>query len=128
VGKGKDSLILDARTNGNRPEIPRLTEILDGNGTMIRIDLTRWSDGGCAFVNFNIEYRKLEFGVWMRVYRKDSATKVFIIQTQLNNKYEIKIKVSNEAGSVEKLFKVESNPGNLNSMFVLQCKSTYSLY
>ncbi|ODM92162.1 Down syndrome cell adhesion molecule-like protein Dscam2 [Orchesella cincta] len=110
VGKGEMSLVLSARTNGNLPEMPKLTEILDGNGTMIRIDLMRWSDGGCPITNFNIEYKKESSGNWLRIYRRDNSSRVFIIQTQLYSKYEIKIRVENDAGSVTKVFKVESYP------------------
>lgn len=42
IGLGEFSSILKTKTNGNPPEHPKLmTEIIDGNGTMIRIDLSR---------------------------------------------------------------------------------------
>ncbi|CAL8129128.1 unnamed protein product [Orchesella dallaii] len=112
VGKGEPSQELIARTNGNLPEMAKLTQVLDGNGTMIRIDLTRWSDGGCPITSFNIEYKKVssEGGIWMRVFRRENSTKVFVIQTEERAKYDIKIRVENDAGSVNKLFRVDSSP------------------
>lgn len=123
VGKGTSSPVVKAKTNGNPPEgSPRLTEILDGNGTMIRIDLNRWPDGGCPITNFNIEYRRDSSALsttsgqqqqqWMRIYRKENGTRVFIFQTEPNSKYQIRIKLENDAGSVTKTFLVESHPGS----------------
>ncbi|CAL8129109.1 unnamed protein product [Orchesella dallaii] len=109
VGKGEPSQQISVRTGGKEPEIPKLTEILDGNGTMIRIDLTRWSDGGCPIINYNIQYKRESSENWNRIYKKDNSTRVFVIQTQLFSKYEIKIRMENDAGSVTKVFRVESH-------------------
>ncbi|CAL8129113.1 unnamed protein product [Orchesella dallaii] len=115
VGKGEPSQQISVRTKGKEPETPKLTEILDGNGTMIRIDLTRWSDGGCPIINYNIQYKRESSENWNRIYKKENSTRVFVIQTQLFYKYEIKIRMENDAGAVTKVFRVESNSGKLET-------------
>ncbi len=35
IGTGEFSTILKTKTTGNPPEYPKLTEVLDGNGTMV---------------------------------------------------------------------------------------------
>lgn len=111
VGFGEYSPVLSTKTNGNSPETPKLTDILDGNGTMIRIDLSRWNDGGCPVKNFHIEYKTKDSVNWQRIYRQDNDTRVFTFATVTKHKYDIRIAIENDAGSVTKTFHVESVPG-----------------
>jgi len=110
IGIGEFSSILRTKTNGGSPEYPKLTEVLDGNGTMIRVDLNRWPDGGCPIRKFHIEYKTKESQMWIPIYLRDNSTRVFILNTTLGSKYDVRIIVENEAGSVSKTFLVESTP------------------
>ncbi|CAG7820270.1 unnamed protein product, partial [Allacma fusca] len=110
VGLGEYSPELVTRTNGNIPETPKLTDILDGNGTMIRIDLSRWGDGGCPIKSFHIEYKTKESANWQRIYRRDNSSRVFTFATVVRAKYDVRVTIENDAGSVMKTFHVESVP------------------
>jgi len=114
IGLGEFSSMLKTRTNGNPPDMnPALNEILDGNGTMIQIDLSRWGDGGCPLISssFQIEYKPKEAPNWQRIYRRDNSTRQFTFNSMPKVFYEIRITVENDAGTVVKLFEVESDPG-----------------
>lgn len=125
IGLGQFSQVLKARTNGNKPEGAKLTDVLEGNTTVIQIDLTRWPDGGCPIKNFQIEYKALGkqgqqqvqelsgSSTWQRIYRRDNQTRVFVFNTIPNMNYDVSFSVMNEAGSIEKVFRIEANPGKL---------------
>lgn len=118
IGIGEFSEELSTRTNGNIPETPKLTDVLDGNGSSIRIDLSRFADGGCPITNFHIDYKTRESTNWQRIYRKDNLTRVFSFATMPRTKYDIRIGIENDAGSILKTFQVESVPGRKNSALV----------
>lgn len=91
---------------------------------MVRIDLRRWPDGGCSIKRFHIEYKTKESYEWKRIHKKDNNTRLFILNTALNSKYDVRISVENEAGSVSKTFSVESSTRNwlfLNTSFISVC-------
>lgn len=113
IGLGSFSPILRTRTNGQKPDAdPRLNEILAGNGTMVGIDLTRWPTGGCPLKsNFQIEYKPKDSLSWQRIYRPDNYTRKFSFDSRTGTTYELRITVENDAGSVTKLFEIESNQG-----------------
>jgi len=117
VGQGEPSELLTVKTNGDFPGTPKLTEVLDGNGTIIRIDLNRWSDGGCPISSFYIEYKSKQSHTWQRVYRRDNHTRVFMLPTEEGMKYDVRISVQNDAGSSTKTFTVESIPGKFYAFF-----------
>jgi hypothetical protein len=121
IGIGEFSPVLRTKTTGGPPEYPKLTEVLDGNGTMIRVDLNRWPDGGCSIGRFHIEHKSKASIEWAPVYLRDNSTRVFILNTTMGSKYDVRISVENEAGTVSKIFFVESTPStwcNLANPFV----------
>ena len=129
IGLGDFSTILTTKTNGNPPDgNPPLNEILDGNGTMIQIDLSRWPDGGCQLNNnFQIEYKPKDATNWQRIYRRDNTTRRFTFNSMSKVQYEIRITVENDAGTVIKLFEVESDSGKCRMQIQLIFKFNYTV-
>jgi hypothetical protein len=115
IGLGSFSSILKTKTNGQKPDgDPKLNEILNGNGTTVQIDLTRWPTGGCPLKNnFQIEYKPKESLNWQRIYRPDNYTRRFTYSFNAitGTTYELRITVENDAGTVTKQFEIESNQG-----------------
>ncbi|XP_035702797.1 Down syndrome cell adhesion molecule-like protein Dscam2 isoform X2 [Folsomia candida] len=110
IGMGEFSQMLRTKTTGSPPEQhPKLTEVIDGNGTMIRIDLNRWPNGGCRIKKFHLEFKNKNIGEWNTVQRTNFS-RVFILNTTMGTKYDLRISLENEAGLVSKIFSVESSP------------------
>lgn len=112
IGIGEFSSVLKTKTNGSPPEKdPKLTEVIDGNGTMIRIDLSRWPDGGCRIKKFHLEFKnKASNSEWNTIHHRTNLSRVFILNTTLKTKYDFRITLESEAGAVSKTFSVESSP------------------
>lgn len=67
IGMGEFSQMLRTKTTGSPPEQhPKLTEVIDGNGTMIRIDLNRWPNVRKCQLFLSLKLDRMEKLVFVR--------------------------------------------------------------
>lgn len=59
IGVSPSSIILNVRTQGSSPGVPKPVNILYQNSTFVSIKLDEWPDNGCPIQYFVIEYRKV---------------------------------------------------------------------
>lgn len=59
IGTSPSSIILNVRTQGSSPGIPKPTHLLYQNSTFITVKLDEWPDNGCPIQYFVVEYRKV---------------------------------------------------------------------
>uniref|UniRef100_T1GRS2 Fibronectin type-III domain-containing protein n=1 Tax=Megaselia scalaris TaxID=36166 RepID=T1GRS2_MEGSC len=59
IGTSPSSIILNVRTQGSSPGIPKPSNLLHQNSTFVSVKLNEWPDNGCPVQYFVIEYRKV---------------------------------------------------------------------
>lgn len=73
------------------------------NSTRARLNLAGWNNGGCPITSFILEYRAVDAATWTTAQRT-SLTKSYILYDLLEATwYELQMKVTNSAGSADKL-------------------------
>ncbi|KAL5282509.1 hypothetical protein ACFFRR_005558 [Megaselia abdita] len=108
IGTSPSSIILNVRTQGSSPGIPKPTQLLYQNSTFVSINLIEWPDNGCPIQYFIVEYRKVisnsENG-WTLVSNSLKSQKKIIINNLIpSTMYQIKIEAHNVAGSSKSEF------------------------
>lgn len=58
IGTGDASDVLNIRTKGSKPVLPEASRFLQVSSTSVTLNLSAWSDGGCAMSHYVVENKK----------------------------------------------------------------------
>ena len=104
VGKSKNGPILVTRTKGNKPDLPRVKEIIVANATSLLLNLSKWPNGGCKISHYSVMYKVLGYFKWTFVSNSISSDKLVVHDLNPATWYEIRAKAENSAGVNEGVF------------------------
>lgn len=58
IGTGEASDVLNARTRGSKPIVPRAADFMEVSSGSVTLHLKQWQDGGCPMTHFVVENKK----------------------------------------------------------------------
>ncbi|XP_033323157.1 Down syndrome cell adhesion molecule 3 isoform X4 [Megalopta genalis] len=98
VGTGKPSTSISATTKGTAPLLPKDRDIINANGTSVKLNLLSWPNGGCPIQYYTVEYRRrVSTEPWILVASR--ATENLIIRDlKTASWYSLRLTAHNDAG------------------------------
>lgn len=128
VGQGSPSPIQTVTTKGGPPLLPKEKELISTNTTTLQLNLDAWPDGGCAIVQFSIQYRAHHEKKWTIIAKSVSEEKILVQYLMPATWYQLKVVAENDAGSVNGVFNfatTTTSGGKLQILCVIQIHTLF---
>ncbi|XP_076361336.1 cell adhesion molecule Dscam1-like isoform X2 [Tachypleus tridentatus] len=103
AGKGENSDVVAAKTQGNVPKAPKRQAFLSINASSVSIHLTTWQSNGCPINFFVIQYKPHLQSEWILVSNNIVAEQKTVVISDLNSGswYTLLVTAHNDVGPTE---------------------------
>lgn len=121
-GKGENSQIVLATTDGSKPSSISKERFLVPNITFVSLFLENWLDNSCPITYFELSYKKTDETNWTIVSGSLVKQKYYLLKNlQPGTEYVIRVKAHNNAGVTEteyRFFTLRKIGGNYESLII----------
>jgi hypothetical protein len=126
VGKSEPSATIIARTDGEPPLPPKLSDTLSNIGSHeVTVNLMSWKGGQCPISHFSIKIRPKLTRNWNVITSHYSSTQNYVIKNLIpNTHYDLETTAHSSAGSTQSLYEFSTinitSRGKLNNLLKSQ--------